>query len=168
MNRFLSALGYSSCARFALASATLSMFGLMALFSSGCSSLAIGKFNQSADDAVAANAPTYKVIFEARSGQQPRIYKGKITGSLTVQQALEASGATRKHRYMLVDLARVVPETGQVLRLPVTYDAGNRQVIAEQNYAVHDGDEILVRRNSQGPLDSVMAAVMGEDTTRRR
>ena len=74
---------------------------------------------------LAQSAGTYKVIFQSKSGRQPKIYEGKIVGNKTVQQALEESGATRKYSRMQVDLARVLPENGNVLRLPVTYDASH-------------------------------------------
>ena len=90
------------------------------------------------------HGPTYKVILGDSDAKKPKIYTGAINGNMTVQQALRDSGADQKFKAMRVDLARRT-ESGRVLKLPVHVDASG-EVMSEQNYALHTGDEILVRR----------------------
>ena len=74
---------------------------------------------------------------------------------MTVEEALREAGATKRFkRGMRVDLARRM-ENGRVLKLPVNYDIDLGRVIDEQNYALHPGDEILVRREDTGMLNDV-------------
>lgn len=102
-----------------------------------------------------ASAGTYKVIFGTANGKKPQIYVGDLVGNVTIQDALKASNAKKKFRAMTVDVARRV-ESGKVLKLPVHVDSKTGEVMAEQNYAVHPGDEILVRKSTNpGMLDSV-------------
>ncbi len=105
--------------------------------------------------AIDENTPTYKVIFANNAGSSPKVFTGRITDSMTVQDALAESGASDKYRGMLIDLARKVPEKDEILRLPVVYDSDARHVIDAQNYAIHPGDEILIRRDNPGALEAV-------------
>jgi len=99
--------------------------------------------------------PGYKVIFGTSKGKVPKIFDGQITDNITVQDALQESGALKRFRRgMRVDLARRL-ENGRVLKMPVNYDIDSRRVLSEQNYAVHPGDEILVRRADPGMLNDV-------------
>ena len=106
----------------------------------------------------AANLPGYKVIFGTTKGKTPEIYKGQVSGNLTVQEALQSAGAIKRYKGMRVDLARRL-ENGQILKMPVNYDAETGKVIEEQNYAVHPGDEILVRREDPGMLHDVFKGI---------
>lgn len=99
--------------------------------------------------------PGYKVIFGTSKGKMPEIFDGQITGNVTVQNALQESGALKRFkRGMRVDLARRM-ENGRVLKMPVNYDIDSRRVMSEQDYAIHPGDEILVRRADAGMLNDV-------------
>jgi hypothetical protein len=113
-------------------------------------------------DAAIENAPTYKVIFANGMGGEPTIFTGKLTGPVTVQQALEESGAIDKYKGMQVDLAREVPDKATVLKLPILFDPDTRSVLEEQNYAIHPGDEILVRKDNPGALDAVFRTLGAE------
>ncbi len=105
--------------------------------------------------ATAEMVSEYKVIFGTTKGKQPKIYNGQINNNLTVQDALEEAGATKRFkRGMRVDLARRM-ENGQVLKMPVNFDLDAGRVLTEQNYAIHPGDEILVRRSDAGMLNDV-------------
>ncbi len=125
--------------------------------SGGCSLLTPRSATEEMDRA--ANAPTYKVIFANNLGGDPEIFTGRLTRPITVHEALVESGATQRYRSMLVDLARAVPEQNQVLKLPITWDTETDHVLEEQNYAVHPGDEILVRRDNAGPFDAIFPSL---------
>ena len=132
-------------------------FGLLAaigmLLNLGCSAMTPPP-PPASPSSPASNA-SYKVIFGTNEGKVPEIYDGQLDGNLTVQDALVASGAISKYgKGMTVDLARRL-ETGRVLKMPVNYDNKTASVMEEQNYAIHAGDEILVRRVDSGMMKAV-------------
>ncbi len=140
----------------------LSPWGLLAAFALafnlGCATL--GPPAPPEQPARASHA-SYKVIFGTTEGNVPEIYEGVLDGNITVQDALQASGALNKFRKgMTVDLARRL-ETGRVLKMPVNYDSKSKQVMEEQNYAIHPGDEILVRREDNGMFQAVFGNMKG-------
>ncbi|MGI9518762.1 MAG: hypothetical protein ACR2NP_17015 [Pirellulaceae bacterium] len=116
----------------------------------------------------AAQGPGYKIIFANHLGGQPKIYQGRINPGMTVQDALEESGATKKYTGMLIDLARRVSDSGQVLKLPVNYDHEVSHVIDAQNYAIHPGDEILIRQNNPGPMDAMFRSISASGLKQKR
>jgi len=128
---------------------------LMVTFAALLSGCATVNVKMPAESPAVDAAPGYKVIFGTRKGKMPEIFYGQITGNVTVQAALQESGALKRFkRGMRVDLARRL-ENGRVLKLPVNYDVDSGRVMSEQDYAIHPGDEILVRRADQGMLNDV-------------
>ncbi len=136
-------------------------FGLallsIAILGSGCTALNSNRSINMAE--VDENTPTYKVILANNLGGKPQIFTGRVSDSTTVQDALVASGAVEKYRGMTIDLARRVPEKDQVLKLPVIYDGDARHVIDAQNYAIHEGDELLVRKNNPGAFEAMFKSL---------
>lgn len=131
---------------------------------SGCTSISpFGRPLPESEVSAAASAdqPSYKVILVGGTGSEPHIYRGAINGNVTVQDALKASGAIDRFDYMSVDLARRVPDKAEILRLEINYDAEEQEVVAEWNYAVHDGDEILVRKESGGAVTRFFEQIGG-------
>lgn len=130
-------------------------------FTCGCSSL--GQHNQASTELseVDPDLPTYKVIFANNMGGEPTVYTGHIAKPMTVQDALTESGAVAKFPGMKVDLARKVSGRNEVLRLDINYDSKESHVVEEWNYAIHPGDEILVRKEDVGPLSTVFKTLGG-------
>lgn len=83
---------------------------------------------------------------------QPVMFEGTIENNMTVQAALEKSGAIRRYRKMDVSILRTVEGTGQPLVLKVSYLPGKKMVSSEQDYALLPGDRVLVEPAS-GFLD---------------
>lgn len=84
---------------------------------------------------------------------------GSIVGDMTVQDALESSGAMKKYRAMDIEVLRVVDtaDTGRRgLRMKVMYVPSEKSIIAEQNYALHDGDRIVITPVSNDPMSKVI------------
>lgn len=111
--------------------------------------------------------PSYKVIFANNQGGEPQIYTGYLDKPVTIQQALDDSGATAKYEGMLVDIARRVEDSGQILKLQVEFDQKTNRIMERDNYAIHPGDEILVRENNPGPLDAMFRALQGSSYDQR-
>jgi hypothetical protein len=63
---------------------------------------------------------------------------------MTVQAALEKSGAIRRYRNMDISILRIVEGTGQPLVLKVSYQPAKKMVSTEQDYALLPGDRVLV------------------------
>lgn len=125
-------------------------FCVVAMMASGCKSI-----NPSAPPVAtpADTSSTYKVILAGN--RKPQIYTGKLDKPVTVQQALVESGATRKYKEMTIKIARRLPGSSEILRMPATFDSDAGSVMEETNYAIHPGDEILVKPGSSGILDMV-------------
>lgn len=91
---------------------------------------------------------------------KPELYHGVISKPITIQEALNESGAGNMARSAEVDLIRRLPDGG-VLKLPVEFNK-DKQVKFEQDYALHPGDRIVVRAKSESPLDKLVDQVFGE------
>lgn len=89
-----------------------------------------------------------------------KLFEGQISQPITVQNALQESGAFKMTNAMTVDLHRQLPNGG-VLKLPVEFKK-HRQVMYEQDYALHPHDRIIVQAKSNSPLDKLVDQVFGE------
>ena len=132
---------------------------LLAGLSTGCSSLSMNR--QSLPTGNADNgAGSYTVQLHKEFGAS-KSYTGQIDDSTTVQKALEDSGATSQFRSMEVDVMRKVAESGRVLKMPVEYQPRSKTVAPEQDYAIHAGDQIVVRPKSNSGFDNIIKTVFG-------
>ena len=84
------------------------------------------------------------------------VFEGQIDGPITVQDALERSGATERYRSMDILVYRIVKETGRGLKMPVEYQSGGKTVMQEQNYALHPNDRIVISNRSLNAIDKVI------------
>jgi hypothetical protein len=139
-----------------------SVLGLgLLLLASGCSTM----LPNAADPAIPAENPvasagSFYVELHPAMGK-PYIYKGELTGPVTVQMALEQSGATKKFRGMNVGLYRIVKENGRPLKLPVEYTYRTKQVMQHQNYALHPEDRLVVAAKTKNVVGEVLNALAG-------
>ena len=92
---------------------------------------------------------------------QPSVEKINITGPLTVQDALEASGATKKFRGMKISLGRIVKDKSELLKLPVEYQMRSKSVRDEQNYQILPGDTITVSPLKSDTIDKLIKTATG-------
>lgn len=91
----------------------------------------------------------------------PAIYDGVIDGPITVQTALEQSGAIGKYRNMDVSILRIVEETGRPLKMVVDYMPSKKMVRPEQDYAIMPGDRIIVQPQQNGMLERLSSSTKG-------
>lgn len=94
----------------------------------------------------------YQVQMQGNFGKKIG-FIGEIDGPVTVQTALDRSGAIEKFKNMDVTVLRVVKESGQPLKLPVDYQGSKKMVRPEQDYALHPNDVIVVSAQSKNALD---------------
>jgi hypothetical protein len=105
-----------------------------------------------------ATGDRYAVDIETGFGK-PVHWEGPVIRDLTVQGALEASGALRRIRVPEIEIIRVVPESGQLLRLKAQMQPGKRVVKYEQDYAILPGDRLIVRQvKGQNPLEKALGS----------
>ena len=94
---------------------------------------------------------------------EPTVEKVDIVGAVTVQDALEASGATRKFGAMKITLRRIIKESGTLLKLPVEYEVRSKTVpdLGGQNYSLRPGDTIIVSPKESKTLEKVLESLTG-------
>ena len=137
------------------------LLGLGIVFcGSGCSTLQIANPNNALPTASSAKQSfgEYQVRLQSHFGKG-KTFQGPIDGPITVQTALERSGAVEEYRAMEITLMRVVKENGQPLKLPVIYRGSKKTVRPEQDYALHPNDVIVVTAKSNNPLDKFVNAL---------
>lgn len=138
--------------------AALSFFCIAAatLISTGCSTLPLASTAGNIEAAATADAGQYQVKMKTFGGS--KMYRGTIDGPITIQTALERSGAIKKYRTMEIELFRNVEGRLQPLKMPAIYDAAKKMVRPETDYGLLAGDSILVKPQTQNPLGKVMGS----------
>ena len=126
------------------------------IMTTGCSALPLASTAGNIVDSPPATAGQYQVKMEFFSGS--KMYQGDINGPVTIQDALESSGAIKKFRNMEIDLFRQVDGAYQPLKMAAIYDASKKRVRPETDYGLRAGDSIRVRTKSANPLSKVMGS----------
>ncbi len=108
----------------------------------GCTAMAPFGQKQIPTESAAANGQ-YQVVKVSPMGSG-ETYTGSVTKQTTVQSALEAAGAIKQFGAVTVDLHRMVPESGQMLKLACEFQPGKKMIKFEQDYQVLSGDRIIV------------------------
>lgn len=147
-----------------LFSAALIAGTMLLSLGSGCSTVTsmVGKPLPVEDSQMAAARGTYSVEMYNKFGQ-PRQFKDALTGNTTVSDALQKSGAIKKFTDLDVEILRIVEHKGKSrgLRMPVEFDSGRGGPSPEQDYALLDGDRIVVKPKSNNGLVKMVGAMMG-------
>ena len=125
----------------------------------GCSTLGSMTNRKLPNELAATPQNAYQVEMHSNFGE-PKVFVGKHDESLTVQDALQAAGATKKYRRMNVDVYRQVPGKIGGLKMPVEYRTATKTVRPEQNYAIHPGDRIVIRPNTETTIERLVDSVM--------
>ena len=92
---------------------------------------------------------------------KPSVEKINITSPVTVQDALVASGATKKFGLMRISLGRIIKENGTLLKLPVEYNVRSKSVRPEQNYEILPGDTITVSPKKSDAIERILKTASG-------
>jgi hypothetical protein len=123
---------------------------------SGCSTLHLGADKAAVAPVVSPDSRGAFLVEMSGGFSKASMYKGDLDGPITVQTALERSGAIEKFRSMEVSLFRVVEETGHPLRLSVPYSPRKKSVLPEHDYALHPNDRIIVASKTNNALDKLV------------
>ena len=92
---------------------------------------------------------------------EPSVEKVNITSPVTVQDALEASGATKKFKDMKISLGRIIKDNGTLLKLPIDYQVRSKLIRPEQNYQLLPGDTLTVSPKSTDAFEKMIKSLMG-------
>ncbi len=133
---------------------------IAALTQSGCMTLkpmTTSKAIVAEDESQSANG-MYKVDMVPLVGKRTS-FQGQIRNNMTVQNALEESGALKKIRNAKITCYRIVQGTGRPLTLPVNLQSGKRLVRFEEDYSLHSGDRIVIEAKNSTGLDQVFESL---------
>ena len=111
---------------------------------------------------MAAERGTYSVEMYSVVGK-PKQYKGVLTGSTTVSQALAEAGAAKKRSSLDIEVLRIVEHKGvnRGLRMPIDFNPKTGAPSPEQDYALLDGDRIVVKPKQASGLTKMLGAIAG-------
>ena len=87
------------------------------------------------------------------------MYTGNIDGPVTIQTALERSGALKKYRDMEINVFRKIEGSYQPLKMTASFDARKRLVRPETDYGLRAGDSVLVQPKTQAPFSDVLGTL---------
>ena len=102
--------------------------------------------------------PSYIVEIEPSFGAK-KVFRGQLEEGMTIDSALEASGAKKKLANMEIDLYRMERKLGRPMKMAVNYLPGQKHVSYDQDYALYPGDRIIARSKSSFPLAELPGAL---------
>lgn len=155
-------MNQSSCSKFLSTAILFAALTLVAI-SSGCQAVnPQGGQLPTEQAALAAERGTYSVETYTYLGE-PKQFKGALTGTTTVSEAIAASGSVKKMNKMDVEVLRIVDHKGRSrgLRMPITVNPRTGGLSPEQDYALLDGDRIVVKPRESSGLTKVLGTVLG-------
>ena len=140
------------------------LFAGAAIMSSGCSTMTsmTGKPLPVSKETAESSYGTFAVEVHSSFGN-PKQYKGQLVGTKTISDALAEANAIKRHQAPEIEVLRVVEKNGKSrgLRMPVDFDAKTGGPSPEQDYALLDGDRVIVKPKQAGGLVKMLGAVMG-------
>jgi hypothetical protein len=153
-----------------LAACGVSLITLVSL--SGCTSLLglSGIHHTPVDPAAAEQADppaTVQVVLKNKRGNAKQSTL-PLTDGMSVQAALEQTGAIRKFKDMEIKVFRVTPlSKGAVVPLQADYDPAKNRVPITHDMALHAGDKILVEECDNSQLQQMLQKLTGNASKRR-
>ncbi len=82
---------------------------------------------------------------------------------MTVQEVLEAAGLVSRNRDYEIDILRKTNSGSGMVKMPIDYDPGKHRVKFETDYAIHPGDQVVIRPKSYSPMESVSKMLGGQN-----
>jgi len=147
---------------------------LAAVSFSGCTSM-IGGLLPHHDDALkvaaagdaAESLGTVQVVLKTENDKTKQ-YTLPLTPQMSLQNALEQTGAIRKFKDMEIKVYRVTPQSkGQVVPLQAEYDAAKNCVPVLHDMALHDGDKVLLQEVDESQIELMLQRLTGNAAKRR-
>lgn len=108
----------------------------------------------------AEGEPGYTVTLVPSSGGSES-FRMPLEEMVTIQEALEQSGAIREFDRIELFLERTIPNTDRVHRMKITFDRAKHAVTPETDYAIRSGDRLIVKEDASNIFDDTFKAVTG-------
>ncbi len=102
---------------------------------------------------IAPGTPQYSVMMRGEGWAKSNQVNKPIKEGMTIDDVLNEVKAKQKFRDMEIQIKRKVPDSGQVVTMPIQYRSKNQRVPAEHNYAIHANDQILIKQVIYSPMD---------------
>jgi len=106
----------------------------------------------------AEGEPAYTVLLVPASGT-PQSFRMPADEPVTVQEALEQSGAMHEYARQEIFLERTIPGAGKSHRMNVSFDRATQAVAAENDYAIYPGDRLIVKEDTSTILEDSLEAL---------
>ena len=100
--------------------------------------------------------PQYLISMKGEGWATGVDVRGEYKQNMRIDQVLEAHDLKRKFKNMDIQIIRRVPDTGQILKMPVVYKSKMKNVKPEQDYAIHPNDQIIVKQVVETALDRLI------------
>jgi hypothetical protein len=104
--------------------------------------------------------PTY-IVEIRRPGYSTQHSRIQHQGATHLQDALTKSGAAGKLKRMELYVLRNPPGGGPRQRMTAEYDAAEKRVKWESDYAIYPGDHIVVIEDTSSEFDDMISRLMG-------
>jgi hypothetical protein len=104
--------------------------------------------------------PTYTVEIR-RPGYSTQFVRMPHEGETHLQDALEKSGAAKKLKRMELHVMRTPPQGGMRQRMTADYDAAEKRVAWESDYALYPGDHVVVIEDTSSEFDDMINRFLG-------
>ena len=129
---------------------------------SGCQGMLQGFAPDLGETAVAETNSDGIYIIEVRSGGgKPDTETLALSEGMTINQALEQAGVTKRRGDWDIELIRTNPDSGMRHKMNVSYDAKERRVPIEQDYAIYPNDHLVVNQIASNPLGDMFGNLFG-------
>lgn len=132
---------------------------ILCVSSAGCATT--GALDGDLSDLTQTNETQDIYVVEYRGKRSSgEMKKYPLVGDVTVQQALEQAGLTKKVATCNLTLIRTVPGTQRRHKMELEFLPRGRRVTPEHDYALHANDHLVISQASQNPLESIMPGVL--------
>ncbi len=82
---------------------------------------------------------------------------------MTVQDVLDDAGQISRNRDYEIDILRKTNTGSGVVKMPTNYEPAKHRVSFETDYAIHPGDQVVIRPKSYSPMESVAKMLGGQN-----
>lgn len=110
---------------------------------------------------------TVQVVLKTKHDKTKQ-YTLPLTEQMSLQNALEQTGAIRKFKDMDIKVYRVTPQSkGQVVPMQAEYDPAKNCVPVLHDMALHADDKVLLQEVDQSQMDLLLQKLTGNAAKRR-
>jgi hypothetical protein len=125
---------------------------------SGCATLGIGR----SPDTKTPEQPMCTVRIQGSLGAD-RTYQQVVREGMTAQNILEESGQAARHGNFTIDILRQIDQPPGFVKMPVAYDSSKDRIPFESDYAIHPGDQVVIRPHTLSAFETIADSLSGKN-----